>query len=339
MEVERERRLREEKERERERREREEERQRIAKLEREREQKRKQEELKWAETESRILQQQRLGKRSGYQDSPGYDIVKRQTVHDIRSGNMRGAGGSGGVDLYDISSSVFSRLDPQKQAAAEARMSQLGSGLPGVSGVIPGSSGGGKTTISDTYGRRGVADSGGTSGSGGYRPSGYSVGGGGGMGRGREGVSYPIPTLNKGGQNSSQGYQKPGTLGGGVSVVSKSGSLAGRSQDIISAALAIQKTVGPGSSVASQMRMAGSSPIQQSAHISPGGMGDFMNRGEPMGGQMPMGGVTRQMMGSGGGGMGPMVKGAAKLPPMEERYNRRFSRPPHAGRQANMKRF
>ena len=342
LEAERERRLREEKEREHH--EREEERlqlERAAKLDREREQqKRKQEELKWSE-ESRMLQQQRLGKRGTYQESSGYDVPKRQAMHDLRgSPSVRGTGGGG--DLYDIQSSVFSRLDPQKQAAVEARVSQLGAGgLPGGSGMIPGGSGGGKGGMADSYARRSTGDSG----SGGYRQGGYGVGvggGGGGMGRERhmDGVSYPIPGLGKPGQNSSPGYQK-GTIAGGVTVL-KGGGLTRQNQEMLSAALAsFQKTVSPSSSVAGPMRMTGSSPIQQmspAGHLSGGGMGDFMSRGEPMGGQMAMGGVPRQMMG-GGGGVGVVMKPGGKLPPVEERYNRRFSRPSHGGRQANVKRF
>ena len=357
MEAERERRLREEKERERERREREraaeEERlqlERAAKLEREREQKRKQEELKW-ERESRMLQNQRLGKRGGgYQDSVGYDVTKRQAVHDIRgsSGGIRGAagsgggGGRGGMDMYDLPSSVFSRLDQQKQVGAQGRIGQVSGGLPNVSAMIQASSsgGGGKSSgVADSFNRRGGSGESGGVGAGGYRPGGYGVGGG--MGRERHmdgGVSYPIPSINKSGQNSSPGYQKSSaTIGGGVTVLQK-GGLSRQNQDIISAALAnIQKSVSPSSSVANQMRMQGSSPIQQqispAAHLSAGGMGDF-----PVGGQVPqMGGVTRQMMG--GGGMGPMGKAPAKLPPEGERYNRRFSRPSHGPRQGNVKRF
>lgn len=168
------------------------------------------------------------------------------------------------------------------------------------------------------------------------------------MGRERHmdaGVTYPMQGLNKSGPNSSQGYQKSsGTIGGGVTVLQKSGGLSRQNQDIISAALAnIQKSVSP-SSVANQMRMPGSSPIQQispSAHMSAASLGDYvsMNRGDPVGNQVPtIGGVTRQMM-SGGGNMGPMVKPASKLPPEDERYNRRFARPSHAPRPGNPKRF
>ena len=356
LEAERERRLREEKERERERREREraaEEKrlqlERAAKLEHE--QKRKQEEMKWEREQSRMLQQQRLGKRGsgGYQDSSGYDMAKRQAVHDIRSvgGGVRSAstgGGGGGMDLFDLSSSVFSRLDPQKQVTADGRVS--GGGMQNVSGMISGSAGGGKnSSMADAYSRRSAGDAGGVGG-GGYRQGGgYGVGGG--MGRERHmdtGVAYPIPSLNKsGGPTSSQGYQKTsGTIGGGVTVVQKGGAvgLSRQNQDIISAALAnIQKSVGTS---ANQMRITGSSPIQQmssATHMSATGLGDYMNRGDPVGGQVSsIGGVARQMMG-GGGGMGGMAKPQSKLPPEDERYNRRFTRPSHAPRQGNIKRF
>ena len=360
LEAERERRLREEKERERRERERvaEEKRlqlERAAKLEHEREQqKRKQDEMKWEREQSRMLQQQRLGKRAsggGYQDSPGYDMAKRQSVHDIRGtgGGVRGAsasgGGGGGMDLFDLSSSVFSRLDQQKQVTADGRSG----GMQNVSGMMQGSggSGGGKnSSMADSYSRRSAGDASGVGG-GGYRQGsgGYGGGVGGAMGRERHmetGVTYPIPSLNKSVPTSSPGYQKSsGTIGGGVTVLQKGGGLSRQNHDIISAALAnIQKSVSSSSSISNQMRMPGSSPIQQmssAAHMSAGGVGgDF---GGPVGGQVPaIGGVARQMMG-GGGGMGGMAKPPSKLPPEGERYNRRFSRPPHGPRQANMKRF
>ena len=371
-ERERERRLREEKERERRERERaEEERiklERAAKLERDREQKIKQEELQWEQRDrdQRMIQQQqqqqRLGKRGSYQDSGGFDVPKRQAVHDIRGSGMRsnndvrgggggggsgGGGGGGGMDMYELSSSVFSRLDPQKQAAAEARVGQLASGIQSMSSMIPG----GKTSVtgsSDSYGRRSSSDSGPGGGGGGYRQGAGGYGAGAGMGRDRhhDNISYPVSGIGKSGQVSA-GYQKTsGSIGGGVSVVQKSG-LSRQNQDIITAALAnIQKSVhaSPTSaSVANSMRMPGSSPIQQispAGHMSSAGLGDFVslgNRGQPVGGQMSsMGGVSRQMM----GGVSSMQKPVSKLPPVEERYNRRMGRPSHGGgRQANMKRF
>ena len=352
LEAERERRLREEKERERRDRERADE--ERAKLERaaklEREQKRKQEELKWErERDQRLLQQQqRLGKRSSYQDSSTYDMPKRQAVHDLRSGGIRGGsgsgGGGGGMNMYELSSSVFSRLDPQKQAAAEARVGQLASGIQSISSLMPSGKTGG-VTASDGYNRR---SSGGDMGGGGYRQGGgaYGAGGLGGRERHLDSVSYPMP---KSSQNASVGYQKtPGSIGGGVTVVQK-GGLSRQNQDIITAALAnIQKSVhqSPSSSVANQMRIAGSSAMQQqispTGHVSTAALGDYVsmgNRGQPVGGQIPpsMGGVSRQMMGGGIGGMG---KPLTKLPPEEERYNRRFGQPTHGGRrQPNMKRF
>lgn len=257
IEVERERRLREEKERERRERERAEEEQ-HAKLERMIQQQ----------------QQQRLGKRGAFQDSAGYDVTKRQAVHSIRGGGIRGNDVRGG--------------------------------------------GGG----------------------GGYRQggSGYS-GGMGGRERHLDSVSYPMSSLGKGGQNKTSGNIGGGSGGGGggVTVVQK-GGLSRQNQDIIQAALAnIQKSVTlPGNQA---MRAPNASPLQQ---ISPGGhisssLGDFVslgNRGQSVGGQMSMGGVGRQMM----GGVSAIGKPVTKLPPEEERYNRRFSRP-QGGRQANMKRF
>lgn len=258
LEAEHERRLREEKERER--REAEEERvklERATKLE------------------------QRLGKRGSYQDSPSFDVSKRQAVHDLRGNSL------------------------------------------------------------DSYSRRSMGDSGG--GSVGYRLGSGGVSGGLGWDRHLESVSYPMSGMGKGGQNSSQSYQKTsGNIGGGVTVVQK-GGLSRQNQEIISAALAnIQKSVSQSSTAASSqaMRMAGASPIQQ---VSPGGhmasLGDFVslgNRGQSIGGQMSsMGGVGRPLI----GGVGGMGKPVTKLPPEEERYNRRFSRPSHGSRQPNVKRF
>lgn len=365
LEVERERRLREEKERERRERERvEEERvklERAAKLEREREQKRKQDELKWEqrdreqrdrEQRDRVMQQQqqRLGKRSSYQDSPSFDVSKRQAVHDIRgssgvhgndvrSGSGAAGMGSGNMDVYDMSSSVFSRLDPQKQAAAA--VGQLASGIQSITGMMQG----GKTGVTspEGYGRRSVGDTGGGGGGGvGYRPGSGGFGSGA-LGRDRhlDSVSYPMSGMGKGGPNSPN-YPKTSGIGGGVTVVQK-GGLSRQNQEIISAALAnIQKSVhqSPTSAASQAMRMPGSSPIGQ--QISPGGhmtsLGDFvsLNRGQSVGGQMSsMGGVGRPLM----GGVGPMGKPMNKLPPEDERYNRRFSRPSHGGRQPNIKRF
>lgn len=363
LEVERERRLREEKERERRERERvEEERvklERAAKLEREREQKRKQDELKWEQRDreqrdreqrdrdQRLIQQQqqqRLGKRSSYQDSPSFDMSKRQAVHDlrgnsgihgndVRSGGGAAGMGSGNLDVFDMSSSVFSRLDPQKQAAAA--VGQLASGIQSITSMMQG----GKTGVTspDSYARRSVGDTGGGGGGVGYRPGGGGFGGGP-LGRDRhlESVSYPMSGIGKGGQNSPN-YPKTSGIGGGVTVVQK-GGLSRQNQEIISAALAnIQKSVHQSSTSAPSqaMRMAGSSPIGQ--QISPGGhmgsLGDFvsLNRGQSVGGPISsMGGVGRPLMGP----MKPM-----KLPPEEERYNRRFSRPSPSGRQPNIKRF
>ena len=170
------------------------------------------------------------------------------------------------------------------------------------------------------------------------------------MGRERhlDNISYPMSGLGKSGP-ISPGYQKTsGSIGGGVSVVQKSG-LSRQNQDIITAALAnIQKSVHSSqtsSPAANPLRMPVSSPIQQISPVghlsSSGGMGgDFMslsNRGQPASVQMSsMGGVGRQMM----GGVGGLQKPVSKLPPVEERYNRRLGRPSHGGgRQANMKRF
>ena len=367
--IEAERRFREEKERERERRERAEEEQRLKleraeKLEREREQqKRKQEELKWErERDQRMIQQQqqqRLGKRSSYQDSSGFDIPKRQSVHDIRgssgirgnTGNGGGGAGTGMSDMYDLSSSVFSRLDPQKQAAAEAHVGQLATS---ISGLLQGGKTG-SVASSDSYNRRSSGETG-AGGMGGGVAGGYHAGsggygggrgggrGGGGMGRERhmDNVSYPMSSLGKSGQNTSQGYPKSAGNIGGVTVVTR--GMSRQNQDIISAALAnIQKSVHhtPSSSAANPMRIAGSSPMQQqiapNGPIPSTGMGDFLSlgsRGQPLG-QMPMGGVSRQMV----GGVGGMGKPMAKLPPEGERYNRRFSRPHSGSRQANIKRF
>ena len=334
-EKERERRIREEKER----RERAEE-ERV-KLERERDQKRKQDELKWERERERERerehqrmlqqqqQQQRLGKRS-YQDSGSFDPPKRQAMHDLR----------GNPDLFDLSSSVFSRLDPQKQAAAKA----VGQLAPGVEQSLASLMQGGKTGVTgqDGYGRR---NSGGASGGGvAYRQGSYS-----GVGRERrmDDISYPISSsLAKNGQGSSQGYSK-GSNVGGVSVVPK--GLSRANQDIITAALAnIQKSVHqtPATSLPQAMRMPGSSvqQISPGGHLSlggAGGLGDFValsSRG-PSVGQLStaMVGVGRQGMhivGSSGVG-----KPMSKLPPEQERYNRRFSRPSQPGRQTNYKRL
>lgn len=304
-----------------------------------------------------MIQQQQTRKRSSYPDSSGYDLNKRPAVHDIRGSGVRTATGAGGSmsDLYDIPSSVFSRLDPQKQAAAAelAHVSQLAGGMSGMLGGSGGKTGG-ASGGSDSYTRRSSGDTGAVGGGGGYRQGGYGSGGLGGRDQHIDNLtSYPVSSLGKNRQNSSPSYQKSsGNIGGGVSVVQK-GSLSRQSQsglsrqnqDIIQAALAnIQKTVhqSPSSSVASQMR---SSPIQQ---ISPGGipsaaggLGDFVslgNRGDPMGSLIPSiagGGVTRQLM----GGVTPIGKPVTKLPPEDERYNRRFTRPAHGGGRQPMKRF
>ena len=394
MEVERERRMHEEKER-REREKVEEERvklERVAKLEREREQKRKQDELKWErereqrervererEQRQRIFQQQqqqqqqhRLGKRggggggggAGYQDSTGYDAPKRQAVHDLRGNSVRGNEIRGGVDMYEMSSSVFSRLDPQKQAEA---VGQLASGIPSMTGMIPGGKTG-MTSPPESYARRNTAGGGG-GGSGGYRPGGGGGGyaGGGGRERHLDGVSYPMASvMGKSGQTQAQPYQKTaGSIGGGVSVVHKGGSggLSRQNQDIITAALAnIQKSVhqNPAAALSNQgMRIPGgsSSGATSVQQVSPGGhmsslggggggmLGEYVSlggRSQQMGGQMSssMGGVSRQMMG-GVSASNVIGKPVTKLPPEDERYNRRFSRPAHGGggRQATYKRM
>ena len=66
---------------------------------------------------SRILQQQKLGKRvssRGYQDTSGYKMAKLQKTRGTR-GSMYGTANSGeGIDLFDLPSGVFSKLNPQK---------------------------------------------------------------------------------------------------------------------------------------------------------------------------------------------------------------------------------
>ena len=152
LEVEREReherRLREEKERERQERESAGEEgiklERAAKLECKQEQKLKQEELKWEQRDcdhqmiQQQQQQQRLGKRGNYRDSDGFDVAKRQAVHDIRGSGIRSNNVcTSGMDMYELLSSVFSRLDAQKQAAEEECVGQLTSGIQSMSSMIP----------------------------------------------------------------------------------------------------------------------------------------------------------------------------------------------------------
>ena len=340
-------RIREEKER----RERERAEEERVKIERER---RKQEELKWEREErererqkmmQQQQQQQRIGKRP-YQDSPSYESTKRQAVHDIR----------GNSDMFDISSNVFSRLDPQKQAMVKsARAMASGAVDQSIGGMM--ASGKGSASPQESYSRRSTGSSGGGGGGGGgggvnvYRQAGFSS-----VSRDRSmgGISYPLPSsLNKNGQASSPGGYKGS--GGGVSVIQK--GLSRANQDIITAALAnIQKSVHQSSppSLGQGMRMPGGSvqQISPGGHISmsgAGGLGDFVSLSPHA--QPPLGQISSPMMGSGrsgmrggmggggGGGGGMGGKQISKLPPEEERYNRRFARPTHPARPSSYKRL
>ena len=343
-EKERERRIREEKER------REMVEEERAKIERER---RKQEEIKWEREKEREererqkmmqqQQQQRLGKRP-YQDSPSYESTKRPTVHDIR----------GNADMFDLQSSVFSRLDPQKQAMVKsARAMSSGVVDQSIGGLMV--SGKGSASPQESYSRRSTGSSGGGGGGGGggvnvYRQSAFS-----GVSRDRSmgGISYPLPSsLSKNGQTSSPGGYKGSSVGGGVSVIQK--GLSRANQDIITAALAnIQKSVHQGSSASlgQGMRLVGAGgsvqQISPGGHISmpgAGGLGEFVSLSPHA--QSPLGQMSSPMMGSGrsgmrggmgGGGMGG--KQISKLPPEDERYNRRFARPAHPARPSSYKRL
>ena len=74
-------------------------------------------------------------------DTPSLQLLRCIDVHS--SSGAIGMG-SGNLDVFDMSSGVFSRLDPQKQAAAAG--GQLASGIQSITGMMQG----GKT---DTHSR------------------------------------------------------------------------------------------------------------------------------------------------------------------------------------------
>ena len=329
---ERERRLREEKDRERQERERRE-RERIEE-ERAKREKREREEL--------MLQQQRLGKRPYGGDSVSYESVKRQAVHDVRSGSDNSS--------FSSPSSVFGRLDPPTQNRSADVPPLL-------------------SRAEDVY-RRGESER--------SRPpgaSGFRSGGGQSRDRHSEAVTYPVPVASTSRSmptsrsmqvmsshaipvthqtGNMYGKTMMGSLGGGSvqeAMKPRSGtsaaSLSRVPPDIITAATQalenIRKTVAtagqvPGSRVSPQVRIGHAQTptavqLQQLAASarSAGNLPGFLslNPRSLMGTGLP---PTRQpVMSSPGGGGVTMVTGKPqhqhKLPPEDERYNRRLSRP------------
>lgn len=321
---ERERRLREEKDRERQERERRE-RERVeeerTKREREQKQKQQREELE----KQRLIQQQRLGKRPFPDSIQSYDPIKRPALHDVR----------GGTEEYSSPSSVFGRLDPptQKKALVEEGMG---------------------------YRRNEPTSEVRVGGSGNYR-SGFGQAGG------REGVGYPLQaSTSRIGAVAHPSASGPyGKLMGGFGLAAQqmmkprpAADLSRVAPEIISAATRalenIRKTV---QSAGGQVVTSRANPqirvipqptlaqVQQlAATRAAASLPDFipLNPQAPLGaGIIPASGMRHPFLPTAAGSSLFLDKNSgAKLPPEDERYNRRLNRPPpHQARQSAYKRL